>query len=147
MENKLKFNETMPNISLSDISYFEKIIHYILPNDFISFYTKQNGGSPITNSIYVEEMDSFLKVKSFYPFLYKDPIGWTIERLYTYFVEEKNFLPSYFVPFASDMGDNLFCINVKTQEVVLVLLDIGEFDEDEIIHISISFTDFLSMFQ
>ena len=44
------------------------------------------------------------------------------------------------------MGDNLFCVNLKTQEVILVLLDIGEFDEEEVIHISSSFDEFLSMF-
>ncbi|WP_304290675.1 SMI1/KNR4 family protein [Capnocytophaga leadbetteri] len=146
MVNELELNKTMPDITLSDISSFEKGIHYNLPNDFICFYLKQNGGYPTFNNIYVEEIDSVVKVKIFYSFLYRNFSGWTIESLYTFFVEEKSFLPSHFFPFASDMGDNLFCVNLKTQEVILVLLDIGEFDEEEVIHISSSFDEFLSMF-
>jgi len=53
MVNELELNKTMPDITLSDISSFEKGIHYNFPNDFICFYLKQNGGSPITNSIIV----------------------------------------------------------------------------------------------
>ena len=146
MVNELELNKTMPDITLSDISSFEKGIHYNFPNDFICFYLKQNGGYPTFKNIYVEEIDSVVKVKVFYSFLCRNFSGWTIESLYTFFVEEKSFLPSHFLPFASDMGDNLFCVNLKTQEVILVLLDIGEFDEEEVIHISSSFDEFLSMF-
>ena len=146
MVNKLELNKTMSDITLSDISSFEKGIHYNLPNDFICFYLKQNGGYPTFNNIYVEEIDSVVKVKVFYSFLYRNFSGWTVESLYTFFVEEKSFLASHFLPFASDMGDNLFCVNLKTQEVILVLLDIGEFDEEEVINISSSYDEFLSMF-
>ena len=68
MVNKLELNKTMSDITLSDISSFEKGIHYNLPNDFICFYLKQNGGYPTFNNIYVEEIDCIVKVKSFYSF-------------------------------------------------------------------------------
>ena len=39
-------------------------------------------------------------------------------------------VPLHYLPFAVDWGGNYFAIDLKTEEVVLLLMDLGEFTED-----------------
>ncbi|MDO5156237.1 MAG: SMI1/KNR4 family protein [Eubacteriales bacterium] len=53
-------------------------------------------------------------------------------------------LPVNYLPFALDYGSNLFCVNLNTNEVVIVWMDMGSMTEKNIKVLTNDFNEFLS---
>ena len=136
------FIETSKAINYTDIREIEQKINVVLPKQLVNHYMKYNGGIPQKKFLYSSISDIETAVHTFLPMKYKDSVGYTLEEMYLHFVS-KNVMPRKYLPFACDAGSNLFCINMETEEIVIVWLDLGEINEDMIPVLCNSFDEFI----
>lgn len=141
------FINTSKKVSEKDLKEIEQLLNLKLPFEFRSHYLKYNGGIPKSEYYYMDEYDTFLWINCFIPFKYENEKtqNWTIERTYSHLLQ-KNALPKGFIPFASDLGGNKICIDVKTGHIYVVYMDLGNPMEnpDAIRKISDSFPYFIN---
>ncbi|CVK17269.1 SMI1 / KNR4 family (SUKH-1) [Apibacter mensalis] len=124
------FNKCAIKLTIEDIQEVENLIHLNFPKDFIDHYLKYNGGVPPRTYFYMEEYETFVEISSFKSIKYKsDSEDPRIEDTYQNLSIEKNIIPKNMLPFAMDWGGNLFCMNVETEDIYIIYLDLGEVNE------------------
>ncbi|OWP79756.1 SMI1/KNR4 family protein [Flavobacterium oreochromis] len=113
-------------ISIKEIEEIENYIGGELPQDFKNHYLKFNGGFPINDRYYMENYDTYTSVNGFIPmkYHYDNNENWTLEETYNHF-NKQGFLPSHLIAFASDYGGNKFCIDLNSENIFLVYMDLG----------------------
>lgn len=137
------FRDTSKAVDLADIREIERNLEVTFPKQLIEHYLKYNGGNPINNFLYSEISDIETSVQTFLPLKYKNETGYTIEDMYRHFVGRNVFSGKY-LPFAMDYGGNLFCVNMENGEIVMIWLDKGDVEEENIPVLSHSFDEFIS---
>lgn len=137
------FTKSSHSITMSDIELLEHSIGKRLPNDFISHYLKVNGGVPNKTYFYVEKDDGYVEVSFFLPIRFDTTAlsNMTIERSYTNLISKG--IPTNYLPFALDWGGNYFSIDLETNNIVLLLMDLGSFTDDSVKHLTIGFDNFV----
>lgn len=140
----LMFIRSSIGISPIDIEQLEESIECQLPDDFKRHYLSNNGGIPNRTFFYVEKDDGFVEVSFFLPIKYKsNNIGeMTIEESHKNLILKG--LPANYLPFALDWGGNYFSIEVNTNDIVLLLTDLGEFSNASIKYLTTGFVNFIN---
>ena len=124
------FNECAIKLTIEDIQEIENQINFNFPKDFKDHYFKYNGGISSKTYFYIEEYETFVEISSFKSIKYKtDSDDLRIEDIYQILSIEKNIIPTNMLPFAMDWGGNLFCMNVETEDIYIIYLDLGEVNE------------------
>ena len=115
------------SINEDDIKEFEKQFEISFPDEIKKHYLKYNGGFPVNERFYMEDYDTYTSINGFIPIKYHyDNIDdWTMEEVYFSFNKTKGVIPLNFIAFASDYGGNKFCIDVETENIFLVYMDLG----------------------
>ena len=138
------FIKTAQAIVQEDIANLERITGHKLPKEFASQYLTFNGGVP-DKALFCDaedeedgyEISFYLPVK-----YYSDDLGeMKIEKSYAKLTSVN--VPLHYLPFAVDWGGNYFAIHLKTEEVVLLLMDLGEFTEDCIEYLAPNYSEFV----
>lgn len=92
----------------------------------------------------MEEDEGFVEVSFFIPINYpSDELG-NLDVLNSYLKLTDKGIPKRYLPFAVDWGGNYFAIDLETNEVVLLLMDLGEFTDSSVKHLSSSFLNFIN---
>lgn len=138
------FIKCAKKITDTDLKHIETLLGFKLPDDFRLHYLKYNGGIPEKRFFYIKTYHVYVEISSFFSFKYPRDYddSWTIEQRYIHY-SKKRILPQELLPFADDLGGNYFCINLKSGEIVLVYMDLGEITTKSIRFLSNSFSDFL----
>jgi len=120
------FTNTSKKVFDKDLIEIELLLNLKLPLDLRNHYLEYNGGIPSNEYYYMDEYDTFLWIDSFIPFKYENKKlkNGTIEKIYSHLVQ-KNALPENFIPFASDLGGNKICLDLKTDHIYIVYMDLG----------------------
>lgn len=142
-ESSNVFLNTGKKLTGNEIKEIEEMLQISIPKQLTEHYLKYNGGTPKDNFLYSEISDIEISIQSFLPMKYKDEIGFTVESMYANFVNKK-VIPAQYLPFAIDYGCNLFCMDLNTNEIVIIWMDQGEVTENEIHVLSESFDAFLA---
>ena len=137
------FRDTSKAVDLAEIREIERNLEVTFPKQLIEHYLKYNGGKPINNFLWSEISGIETSVQTFLSMKYKDGVGCTLEDTYLHFVGRNVFSKKY-LPFAIDYGGNLFCVNVENGEIVMIWLDKGDVEEENIPVLSRSFDEFIS---
>lgn len=137
------FTKSSHSITMSDIEFLEHSIEQGLPNDFISHYLKNNGGVPNKTYFYVEKDDGYVEVSFFLPIRFDttELSNMTIERSYSNLTSKG--IPKNYLPFALDWGGNYFSIDLETNNIVLLLMDLGLFTDDAVKYLTRGFNNFI----
>ncbi|WP_064965770.1 SMI1/KNR4 family protein [Tenacibaculum ovolyticum] len=126
------FLNSAKSITKSDIKNIEKLIGLEFPLKFKEHYLMYNGGFPLNDCFLMVEDDTYLSINGFYPikYHYNEIEDWTLEEIY-FHLKTKQSLPENFIPFASDLGGNKICVNVKSEDIYIVYMDLGNPMEEE----------------
>ncbi|MDM1352128.1 SMI1/KNR4 family protein [Myroides marinus] len=116
MKNTSKKISTEEMIDFSN--HFEKSI----PLKFKELYLEYNGGIPNKKYIYDYNNENYLEIKVFLSIKYKNGSNPIIEE-YISFLNKNSF--NNLLPFALDWGGNIFAIDLITERVCLLLLDLS----------------------
>ena len=125
----VEIKSTSDKVSIEEIQSFEKKIGLIFPKDYKDFLVKYNGGAPSPASFDFYDKSDASTIRSFFS-IEKDnhnteSINWTL-KLYN------GRLPKYFLPVASDLGDNLILLDCSLENKGVFFWDHEEeADEDE----------------
>ncbi|WP_444626672.1 SMI1/KNR4 family protein [Flavobacterium columnare] len=138
----MEFYNTAKKVNISELNLIETSFQINLPEYFKIHYLENNGGIPENQYIYNDEYDTFFKVKFFKPFLYESEkySTFTIEETYKMHVLEKQTFDKKYLPFANDISNNLYCLNLDNSKIDLIFLDK---EEIEILNISLDFDEFI----
>jgi len=142
------FDRTHVPITKDDIDHIDHIeskLNIILPEMLVRHYLEINGGSPEKSYFYSEESDKETHIQLFSPFKYVNP-GMrikTIEDRYELYKQKASIMTDY-LPFANDFGANPICVNLKTGEVCIIYMDLGEITSESIIFLSDNFDNFIA---
>ncbi|WP_289630235.1 SMI1/KNR4 family protein [Bacteroides sp.] len=138
---------TAKKITQTNIEALEKTIKNKLPFEFKNFYLNSNGGVPIKKYFYIEKDDNFVEISFFIPIFYttSDLGELNIESTYQELIKKN--IPNIYLPFAVDWGGNYFALNLETGNVILLLMDLGDFTNKCIKYLSSSFSSFLEKLQ
>ncbi|MGI4736998.1 MAG: SMI1/KNR4 family protein [Janthinobacterium lividum] len=142
MNVNLTCSHSAQQLTLNDIAQAEAIMGIELPPQFKEFYLRHNGGVPSKAYVFDDNIEDFIETSVFSSLRYKLPDSETLEEDYQN-LTGRDVLPALYLPFANDWGGNLFCLNLSTQQVVFILMDMGEFTEDCVSIIALSFDTFL----
>lgn len=142
-ETSKAFGNKGKKLTENDIKEIEEMLQISIPRQLADHYLNCNGGTPEDNFLYSELSDIEISIQSFLPMKYKDEIGFTVESMYANFVNKK-VIPAQYLPFAIDYGGNLFCMDLNTNEIVIIWMDQGEVTENEIHVLFPSFDEFLA---
>jgi hypothetical protein len=104
----LTFSNSGKKINLSDIKDFQNKFKLNLPNEYIDFLLKYNGGIP--NSVYFLEDDSDVVI-NFFLSLGREEFN--IEEYYIDMVIEQKNIPNDILPIAEDAFGNIICISCR----------------------------------
>ncbi|RZK43455.1 MAG: SMI1/KNR4 family protein [Hymenobacter sp.] len=145
MNTNQAFSHSAQRLTLEEITQAETIMGVELPPQFKEFYLRYNGGVPVNAYVFDEGIEEFIGINLFSPLRYQlqNIKVDTIEQDYND-LTVRNIIPRIYLPFANDRGGNLFCLNLSTQQVVFILMDMGEFTEDCVSVIALSFDTFLA---
>ena len=139
------FSKTSRVLTKADIAEVETRLGLSFPESFTRHYLKHNGGIPSKTYFYSEESDTEIEIQIFAPIQYKyseyDRLN-TVEELYILF-ERRSEMMSDYLPFAKDYGGNPICVNVKTGEVYIVWMDLGEITQRCFRYLAKNFDEFL----
>lgn len=139
------FSKTSRVLTRADIAEAETRLGLSFPESFTRHYLKHNGGIPSKTYFYSEESDTEIEVQIFAPIQYKyseyDQLN-TVEELYILF-ERRSEMMSDYLPFANDHGGNPICVNVKTGEVYIAWMDLGEITQKCFRYLAKNFDEFL----
>ena len=130
----MKLTGNSASLSQDEISDVEKSYEVKLPESFINFYLKANGGSP--SKRYFEEY----RIAAFLPVKYGEGnnVESTIEIL-----KLADRLPDGFIPFAFDSGGWYFAVDTnKTKYGSIYILPNGMLESDPIFIVA-SFSEFI----
>lgn len=129
---------------MADITGLEETLGTRLPADFTDLYLHANGGIADKSYFYVEEDEGFVEVSFFIPINYpSDELG-NLDVLNSYLKLTDKGIPKRYLSFAVDWGGNYFAIDLETNEVVLLLMDLGEFTDSSVKHLSSCFLNFIN---
>ncbi|MFK7058596.1 SMI1/KNR4 family protein [Flavobacterium oreochromis] len=132
------------NISISEITLIENELGINLPQDFKNLYLVSNGGIPDKRNILNRDNGEFITISNFFPIKYsklENNLGYsTIEDIYSNNLRE-GLLDKKYIPFAEDWGGNYFCIDLSTQRIFIVFMDV---EEEQKILLAENFTDFIN---
>lgn len=129
---------------MADITGLEETLGTRLPADFADLYLHANGGVADKSYYYVEEDEGFVEVSFFIPINYpSDELG-NLDVFKSYLKLTDKGIPKRYLPFAVDWGGNYFAIDLETNEVVLLLMDLGEFTDSSVKHLSSCFLNFIN---
>ena len=117
------FTKSSKPLTLADITGLEETLGTRLPADFADLYLHANGGIADKSYFYVEEDEGFVEV--------------------SLKLTDKG-IPKRYLSFAVDWGGNYFAIDLETNEVVLLLMDLGEFTDSSVKHLSSCFLNFIN---
>lgn len=140
------FSEVSKQLTINDIREIEEKLNIKLPEQLINHYLKFNGGIPDKPYVCSNISDIETSVHAFSPMKYDDELDYTLEECYLNY-KTRSVIPEKFLPFAYDAGSNPFCINLKTGQVVIIWLDMGEVTEKEIKLLANSFDEFMNSLQ
>ncbi|TXI13129.1 MAG: SMI1/KNR4 family protein [Pedobacter sp.] len=137
------FSKKSQSITQADIDSLEQLIGYKLPIDFISHYLSSNGGISDKSFFYVERDYGYVEIKLFLPIKYpNDSFGdIRIEESYNKLVSIG--VPQNYVPFAIDHGGNYFSLDINTNDIVMIYMDLGEVTEEAIRYLTTGFSSFI----
>lgn len=137
------FKRTSKALTKADIEEVEAKLGFPFPQGFVRHYLEYNGGRPEGNHYNSEESDIEVGVQVFAPIKYhEDPRLKTVEEKYAFFKEKSEMMADY-LPFANDYGGNPICVNVKTGEVSIVWMDLGEVSERCFCYLAEDFDEFV----
>lgn len=119
------FEKTSEKISEEDLQSFEKLFNIRLPEAFKNHYLQYNGGIPENKCFYMQAFDTYAEISRFFSIKNVDNKGQKIEDVYTNLAIKQNILQPQYLPFAKDWGGNLFCINLKNNDIFILYLDEG----------------------
>ena len=121
---KLKCSGGGPKLKKKDIESVEAKLSISFPDSFKALYLKGNGGIP-NNAIW-SDMESEWEeheIRDFLPLVYayehSEPMDGWVESHWA----EKT-LPTNLIPFATDWGDNFFCINRDDGKIYYFIRDV-----------------------
>ncbi len=136
------FSKQSQTITQTEINYLEELIGCTLPKDFTSHYLSSNGGISDKNYFYVERDFGFVEINFFLPLKYPiDSFGdMRIEKSYNKLVDIG--VPQY-LPFAIDFGGNYFALDLTTNDIVMLYMDLGEVTEDAVKYLTTGFSNFI----
>lgn len=121
----IKFEKTTEKINEEDLQSFEKSFDIRLPEAFKNHYLQYNGGIPENKCFYMQAFDTYAEISRFFSIKYVDERGQKIEDVYSNLAIKQKILQPQYLPFAKDWGGNLFCINLKNNDVFIIYLDEG----------------------
>ncbi len=138
------FSKSSKPLEQADIKTLEKTLGYCLPLDFINQYLHSNGGVADKNHFYVEADDGYVEVSFYIPIKYPSSELGNMDILSSYNSLVNKGFPKNYLPFAVDWGGNYFSINLATNEIVLFLMDLGDFTNDAVKFLSKGFLNFIN---
>jgi hypothetical protein len=132
----LNLNDSEQSLSEKDLCEIRSLFISNIPEDFLEFYKKDNGGYPEENMVMSKE--NIYSLNGFHPIKYG---RLSIERL---FVDLTNENPEFkdYIPFAYDDGGNNYLLSLAPETYGNILLWIWE--ENNLALVSRSFRDFIS---
>jgi hypothetical protein len=137
------FSKVAKIITQADINSLERVVNCCLPMDFANHYLSSNGGVSDKNCFYVEDDEGYVEVSFFLPIKYpSDNLGnMNIETTYENLISKG--IPKDYLPFAVDWGGDYFSLNLKTNDIVLLLMDLGVFNENAVKYLTTGFSNFI----
>lgn len=108
--------EYIPIKNDNSIMLFEQNNNIKIPEELVSFFTENNGGTPIKNYFKIDEEE--FEIRFFLSFNENDNYG--IFKPAKYLLNETK---SKLVPFAVDSGDNYYCYNLENGKIYRTLSD------------------------
>lgn len=134
-------------LTKDNIVSLEKLVEYCVPTDFEDFYLLSNGGIADKTYFYIDKDDDFVEISQFIPISYVNDIlgGMSIESSYKKLIEIG--FPENFLPFGVDWGGNYFSLDLENGNIVLLLMDLGNFNDKCIKYIAPCFSDFINNLQ
>ncbi len=125
------FSDCAKPLSKEEIKEVEQLLQINLPEEFKNHYLQYNGGIPENEHFYMEEYDTFLWLNNFLSLKHENENvkDWTVEKCYLNYVNKK-IIPREYVPFATDLGGNLICVNIKDKAIYIIYMDSGNPKED-----------------
>ncbi len=118
------FTSGAPGLSTKELARAEKRLGVPIPAPLVALYREINGGVPL-NDVFEDEHGEDHLIAGLIPMLKPRVEGdTTLEETYKRFREEQKVLEKSELPFARDVGGNLFCLDAKSGEVRLILLDV-----------------------
>ncbi|RZJ88599.1 MAG: SMI1/KNR4 family protein [Hymenobacter sp.] len=142
MTTSLTFQHSAPLLTPQQVTQVETSLGFPLPSQFKAFYLRHNGGVPSKAYVFDQALEDFLEISVFSSLWHKLPHRDTLEADYQD-LTGRGVLPAGYLPFATDWGGNLFCLQLATHQVVFILMDLGEFTEDCVSPLARSFDAFL----
>jgi len=125
---KLALSDGGEKIKRNDIKKIEERLLISFPDSFKALYAKHNGGTP--NKPIWDDPDSdwdYHEISNFIPMLHaEDPSAepvYTLEE-YAERLWKNGTLPKNLVPFATDWGDNLFCLSREDEKIYYFVRDV-----------------------
>ncbi len=73
----------------------------------------------------MQAFDTYVEISRFFSIKNADDKGQKIEVIYTNLAIKQKTLQPHYLPFAKDWGGNLFCLNLKVNDVFTLYLDEG----------------------
>ena len=137
------FTKSSKPLTLADITDLEETLGTRLPADFTNLYLHANGGVADKSYYYVEEDEGFVEVSFFIPIKYPSTDLGNIDIATSYSHLVSKGIPNKYLPFAVDWGGNLFSIDLETNKIVLLLMDLGDFTEESIKYLTKGFLNFM----
>jgi len=118
-----EFRDTGPQISPDDIAAVETRIQRRLPADLRAHYLRYNGGVPVP-ACFEDGHGGEHQVHEFRPMLRRlHPNSPTFEETYEALVLKKRLIPENLVPFATNGGNDFYCMDARTQEIYFFAMD------------------------
>lgn len=130
-------------LTSEDIISMENDIGYSLPTEFINKYLKFNGGVPDNAYFYVEKDEDFVEISFFIPIKYPSEKLGELEVSKSYHKLNTIGVPKNYLPFAVDWGGNYFSIDLSNSDIVLLLMDLGEFSDESVKYLTTGFENFI----
>jgi hypothetical protein len=139
------------NLLIEDIEYLENTLGFDLPDDYVEFLIKNNGGKIQDSCIYIEKIQEFI----FFDVFYGISLPPKALNLYFWFNEFKDDMPKNSLVIADEIGGGLFLlVNLETDywdKGVYYWDDSYRFpsssDDDNCYFIAPTFTEFISKIQ
>lgn len=147
----LILEESKDSISVIDLNMFMEEFNLKLPESYIEFILKNNGGYPDKSIFYSENLDLKFDIDFFYSinssYYVKnvleslDDLVTVNEMINNYQIEEKE-LESFLYPFGQNSGGTTYCISMREIDFGSILLHY--WDGSDLQFITNSFTDFIN---
>lgn len=102
-----------------DVAHLECLIQSSLPQPFLEFYNRHNGGIPEPDYLPAKGQWDAMEVNSFLPIAVRggDETTRTVNNVYLGAIS-KGLFPKFLVPFAQDSGANYYCLDARSGAVV-----------------------------